>query len=62
MFQENNIETCILSKVKQITSAGWMHARAHTHTHTHTHLQHLPLMQAILSKHLNKRLIHSCIH
>ena len=25
MFQENNIETCILSKVKQITSAGWMH-------------------------------------
>ena len=25
MFQENNIETCILSKVKQITSPGWMH-------------------------------------
>ena len=25
MFQENNIETCILSKMKQITSPGWMH-------------------------------------
>ena len=24
MFQENNIETCILSRVKQITSPGWM--------------------------------------
>ena len=24
MFQEN-IETCILSRVKQITSPGWMH-------------------------------------
>ena len=25
MFQENSIEICILSKVKQITSPGWMH-------------------------------------
>ena len=25
MFRENSIETCILSKVKQITSSGWMH-------------------------------------
>ena len=25
MFQENYIETCILSRVKQITSPGWMH-------------------------------------
>ena len=25
MFQENSIETCILSRVKQITSAGGMH-------------------------------------
>ena len=25
MFQENNIETCILSVVNQITSPGWMH-------------------------------------
>ena len=25
MFQENSIETCVLSRVKQITSAGWMH-------------------------------------
>ena len=25
MFQENNIETCILSIVKQIASPGWMH-------------------------------------
>ena len=25
VFQENSIETCILSKVKQITSPGWMH-------------------------------------
>ena len=24
MFRENNIETCILSSVKQITSPGWM--------------------------------------
>ena len=24
MFQENNIETCLLSRVKQITSPGWM--------------------------------------
>ena len=24
MFQENSIETCILSSVKQITSPGWM--------------------------------------
>ena len=23
--QENSIETCILSRVKQITSPGWMH-------------------------------------
>ena len=25
MFQENSIEICILSSVKQITSPGWMH-------------------------------------
>ena len=25
MFQENSIETCILSWVKQITSTGWVH-------------------------------------
>ena len=25
MFQENSIETCMLSRVKQITSPGWMH-------------------------------------
>ena len=25
MFQENSMETCILSRVKQITSPGWMH-------------------------------------
>ena len=28
MFQENNIETCILSGVKQITSPGWMRETA----------------------------------
>ena len=25
MLQENSIETCILSRVKQITSPGWIH-------------------------------------
>ena len=25
MFQENSIETCMLSRVRQITSPGWMH-------------------------------------
>ena len=25
MFPENSIETCVLSRVKQITSPGWMH-------------------------------------
>ena len=25
MFGENSIEKCILSRVKQITSSGWMH-------------------------------------
>ena len=25
MFQENSIKTCILSRVKQINSLGWMH-------------------------------------
>ena len=25
MFRENSIDTCILSRVKQITSPGWMH-------------------------------------
>ena len=25
MFRENSIETCILSRVKEITSPGWMH-------------------------------------
>ena len=25
LFQENSIETCILYRVKQITSPGWMH-------------------------------------
>ena len=25
MFQENSTKTCILSRVKQITSPGWMH-------------------------------------
>ena len=25
MFQENSIKTCILSRVKQITSSGWMY-------------------------------------
>ena len=28
MFQENSIETCILSRVRQITSPGWMHERS----------------------------------
>ena len=26
--RENSIETCILSRVKQITSPGWMHERS----------------------------------
>ena len=25
MFQENSIKTCMLSRVKHITSPGWMH-------------------------------------
>ena len=25
MFRENSIETCIISRMKQITSPGWMH-------------------------------------
>ena len=25
MFQENSIETCVLSRVKQISSPGWRH-------------------------------------
>ena len=25
MVQENSTETCVLSRVKQITSPGWMH-------------------------------------
>ena len=25
MFQENSIEACMVSRVKQITSPGWMH-------------------------------------
>ena len=25
IYQENSIETCILSRVKQFTSPGWMH-------------------------------------
>ena len=25
MLRENSIETCILSRVKQMTSPGWMH-------------------------------------
>ena len=25
MFRENSIKTCILSRVKQITTPGWMH-------------------------------------
>ena len=25
MFQENSIETCILSRVREITSPDWMH-------------------------------------
>ena len=25
MFQENSIKTCMLSRVKRITSPGWMH-------------------------------------
>ena len=28
MFRENSIEICILSRVKQITSPGWMHERS----------------------------------
>ena len=28
MFQENSMETCILSRVKQITSPGWMHEKS----------------------------------
>ena len=27
MFSENSIETCVLSRVKQITSPGWMHEK-----------------------------------
>ena len=29
MFQEDSIETCILSRVKQITSPVWMHEILH---------------------------------
>ena len=39
MFHENSIETCILSRVKQITSPGWMHetsARAWCTGKTHS--------------------------
>ena len=25
MFEENSIETCTVSRMKQITSPGWMH-------------------------------------
>ena len=28
MFRENSIETCILSRVKQITGPGWMHEKS----------------------------------
>ena len=28
MFQENSMETCILSTVKQITRPGWMHEKS----------------------------------
>ena len=28
MFQENSIETCIVSRMKQITSPGWMHEKS----------------------------------
>ena len=28
MVQENSIKTCILSRVKQITSPGWMHEKS----------------------------------
>ena len=28
MFREDSIETCILSRVKQITSPGWMHEKS----------------------------------
>ena len=28
MFRENSIETCILSRVKQITSPGWMQEKS----------------------------------
>ena len=30
MFRENSIETCILSRVKQITSPGWMYETGKT--------------------------------
>ena len=32
MFQENSIETCILSRVKQITRPGWMHETSPMHS------------------------------
>ena len=28
IFRENSIETCILSREKQITNPGWMHERS----------------------------------
>ena len=28
MFRENSIKTCILSRVKKITSPGWMHEKS----------------------------------
>ena len=28
MFRENSFKTCILSRVKQITSPGWMHEKS----------------------------------
>ena len=31
MFRENSIETSILSRVKQITSPGWMHEMGTQH-------------------------------
>ena len=35
MFRANSIKTCVLSRVKEITSPGWMHetsARSEEHT------------------------------
>ena len=63
MFRENSMETCILSRVKQITIPGWMHetsARSWCTGKTQRDQVEREVGEGIVMGNICKSMAHSC--